>query len=309
MNSKIISNPEWGLEAYRLCDVFSKRLLQNAIYHYTSMQNLPSILGKNGLTLWFTDHRYLNDKLEGKYHLSVIRSVAERLLENKAISKETHNFIASFAPQNVYTINIEENCLGTQACDTYICCFSLSSDSLPMWNYYSKGCYNEGCNLELYTVDTLQQQLQRRYGIQCKMISVIYSRTEQERIVQKALEFMETAPTQQDRDNFFMHFVSQTSFGFKQPACSHEEEVRLILHRPVNSTRTDQYYLERKFRWSHGMFIPYVEVTIPQLVKLRTLTLGPLANTDRTEESAKMLLSDLGYGKTKISNSSIQMRF
>ena len=85
MNSKVVSNPEWGLEAYRLCDVFSERLLQNAIYHYTSMQNLPSILDKNGLNLWFTDHRYLNDKLEGKYHLSVIRSVAERLLENNSV--------------------------------------------------------------------------------------------------------------------------------------------------------------------------------------------------------------------------------
>ena len=33
--------------------------------------------------------------------------------------------------------------------DAYLCCFSLDSDSLPMWNYYVKGNVYQGYNLEI----------------------------------------------------------------------------------------------------------------------------------------------------------------
>ena len=34
---------------------------------------------------------------------------------------------------------------GTQ---TFVCCFSLDEDSLPMWNYYTKEINNQGYNIE-----------------------------------------------------------------------------------------------------------------------------------------------------------------
>lgn len=104
---------------------FHKNAKKKQIFHYTSIGGLEGILGYKKLR--FTNIKYMNDKDEiiaGLDSLAKICNVSE---------EEREQMRSAF-------INY-----GMQ---TFVCCFSLEEDSLPLWNYYTKEINNQGYNIE-----------------------------------------------------------------------------------------------------------------------------------------------------------------
>lgn len=104
---------------------FQKYQRAKKIFHYTSIGGLEGIL--SNYKLWFTNIKYLNDKDEIIAGLDSI-SKAFNISDN---DRETI--------RDVY-INYDRQ--------TFVCCFSLDGDSLPLWNYYTKEVNNQGYNIE-----------------------------------------------------------------------------------------------------------------------------------------------------------------
>ena len=104
---------------------FKRNTKPKQIYHYTSIGGLEGILTYKKLR--FTNIKYMNDKDEIVAGLDSIAKACN------ASDEERENLLSAF-------INHE-----TQ---TFVCCFSLEEDSLPMWNYYTKEINNQGFNIE-----------------------------------------------------------------------------------------------------------------------------------------------------------------
>lgn len=105
--------------------IFGKGVRAKSIYHYTSISGLQGILQSK--TLRFTNIKYMNDKDE-------ITAGLESIAQACNVSEEEREKLLSAFISH-----------GTQ---TFVCCFSLEEDSLPMWNYYTKEINNQGYNIE-----------------------------------------------------------------------------------------------------------------------------------------------------------------
>lgn len=123
-----IKLPKTQIDYARLQEVkalFVKGSRAKAIYHYTSIGGLQGILSSK--TLRFTNIKYMNDKDE------IIAGLDSMAKACSASEEERDNLRSAFISH------------GTQ---TFVCCFSLEEDSLPMWNYYTKEINNQGYNIE-----------------------------------------------------------------------------------------------------------------------------------------------------------------
>lgn len=105
---------------------FPKKIKEKSIFHYTSIGGLEGILGQKKLR--FTNIKYMNDKDEIIAGIDSLAKLYDASEENR---------------QEMYSTVFD---CGTQ---TFVCCFSLEEDSLPMWNYYTKEVNNQGYNIEL----------------------------------------------------------------------------------------------------------------------------------------------------------------
>lgn len=101
----------------------------HSIYHYTHVEGLKNILKNENL--WFTHIHYLNDREEVNVGANHYIQCNKEILEAE---REINPNIPSFS---VDTSNLH----------TYVCCFSLEKDALPMWNYYTKDASNKGYNI------------------------------------------------------------------------------------------------------------------------------------------------------------------
>lgn len=120
--------PETKIDYARLQQaksIFGKGSRPKSIYHYTSISGLQGILQSK--TLRFTNIKYMNDKDE---ITAGLESVAQAC---KVSEEDREKLLSAFTSH------------GTQ---TFVCCFSLDEDSLPMWNYYTKEINNQGYNIE-----------------------------------------------------------------------------------------------------------------------------------------------------------------
>ena len=105
--------------------LFAKGSRAKSVYHYTSIGGLQGILSSK--TLRFTNIKYMNDKDE------IVAGLDSMATALNVDENEREAMLSSFISH------------GTQ---TFVCCFSLDADSLPMWNYYTKEINNQGYNIE-----------------------------------------------------------------------------------------------------------------------------------------------------------------
>lgn len=105
--------------------LFHKGANDRRIFHYTSVGGLQGILEHK--TLRFTNIHYMNDKDE------IFAGLDSMAKELGASNEEKKKFHSAFLSQEK---------------QTFVCCFSIEEDSLPMWNYYTKEINNQGYNIE-----------------------------------------------------------------------------------------------------------------------------------------------------------------
>lgn len=124
------------------------------IYHYTSAEALMSIIQENGIHLRFSQYDCLNDANEGGEAVRIQKEICEELIKENTegqvleliekIAEVTPRYNALIAPKHGKPgeVTIKDGKLSGEASITvynsetipYICCFSKSKDSLPMWN-------------------------------------------------------------------------------------------------------------------------------------------------------------------------------
>ncbi len=301
------NNSEYKLLEFCL-DATIKPTITYDFYHYTSPEGLEGILDKNNL--WFTRYDCLNDYTEREYIFEVFTSVCERLKNNGQISSDFYNEIVKLKADNEEILSFPNDRHDYKSfnCDYYICCFSKNQDSLPMWNYYTKGNRFEGYNIKfsMHLVDNYKQ----KYGnnIEIEAFSVIYDSEEQEQKIEEAIlilfNLLEENVDMLDIKSCLLHFLKKHSFLFKKECFKHEEEVRIVITLPKGGNE----YIPIHYRIVKGNFVPYIELEFEKDF-VYGITIGPLINMEITKNILSEYLAQNNYVVTDIKMSDIPIRY
>ena len=268
------------------------------LYHYTSPSGLSSILFNNpkNMVLWASRYDVQNDASEGEIALELYKKVCEEVCEEiEAHIRKSVGF-DNISPTR--TIPMQPKINGQYKktrpeCESYICCFSKCSDSLPMWNYYSKGNNYEGYNIGL-NVDSFNHSLKTCYEdleVSTSIYPVIYDEKEQEDLIRKFIQ--EILHEYDSKYNDAIRYVVSNQLMmwkllFKNKCFEHEKEVRAIIN-VAKTTTTRPSPVNIKYR-SNGIYlIPYIEMELDKNC-LKTLTFGPqLWNEEQCQHQIKIV--------------------
>lgn len=206
-------------------------------YHYTTVAGCLGII--NSRSIWMTDYRFLNDKLELRQGLKSFLS--------QIPSGQRKSFERAFQWHDMWN---------------HHCVFSLSRspEILSQWRAYA----SDGNGMAL----GLTSKFLEHAGL-----SLVECRYEDHdayaaELIPKHQDFVESVHNASElhrAENSFMDWVRTNSFGFykliadlialKNPAFSEEKELRAIWSRPMGDTSI-------KMRESRNLIIPYVEAKI-----------------------------------------------
>lgn len=113
--------------------------MQKTIYHYTSGDALKSIVENK--KLWFSDIRCMNDYGEQQLFLKAVLKKVTIEPFKEMFKPEIYEQYEDFMWRRLELAMNQTRC--------FVLSCSNNCDSLPMWNYYSKGCLSGGYNLGL----------------------------------------------------------------------------------------------------------------------------------------------------------------
>lgn len=264
------------------------------IYHYTSLSGLKSII-KHG-ELRFTDQNYMNDSHERRYVLELCLNRTEEIIGMCGLKDEFRKQLEERLKEKRWPENIN-------GFNTHICCFSTDGDSLPMWNYYTKGDSIKGYNLE-FDVEKLTTKLEIKCspkglnGQQGKEHSplhhgrVIYEESCQIAILKKMTsdfiglyEKYKSAKKVEKIDicdtiRFMIDRIQEAGVFFKNPCFSHEKEYRIEVSPYWDGTNG---YISIgnivEFFEKDGYVIPYIDFCFDKS-SLKGITVSPTVEID-----------------------------
>lgn len=285
------------------------------IYHYTSLTSLTNIIENQ--SLYFTNLFYLNDKLELKYGIELIKKVlADTKTENDSILNLVEDHIQS-------RINS----------DRFVFCFSLKGDLLSQWRAYA----NNGCGV---SIGFKNHQLKNCLGVRIQQTHIDYDEEFQfgkfKEIIQQLIEFFESYKEIFDYDQLkydeqvaiaIIEFCEALIDSLKHPAFLEEKEyrfthvynkkqekIKIKLRLKENSlipfieipTKAKQYYKEKaNGKWDDAGADPtFVIDKLP----IQKIILGPCLEEKTVIPSLKLLLSKNGYNDVEIIKSNIPYR-
>lgn len=289
------------------------------IYHYTSPNGLLGILQKEKPILWFSRFDSLNDTSEGTYIVDVYKNVCEKLYEKQEIDKPFYVAIKDIQPdvKEVFSYKSEFNANETkgkcQEFESYICSFSKTRDSLPMWNYYSKNNRYEGYNIGFSFNNTQDTGVQSSFekGYFFSLLCVIYNNEKQEEIIRE--EILRFYKEIEDFENEIQSiktavavFLKDLSLIFKKPFFAHEKEIRAVIRLPKEEHKD----FPVKYRNMNGYIVPYIEVAFEK-EDVCGITIAPLHNDVLAKNNLEKMMVYFGYNLTlkDIKNSEIPIRY
>lgn len=296
------------------------------LFHYTSPEGLIGILAHNHISLRFSRCDCMNDKTEGSLVYELFDEVMCELRKDDLVSDQFERvvlkveqlnrglFSCCTSKSNDLLMTKELNNVKWHFLEysTYLCCFSEDQDSLPMWNYYTKGVNSRG-----YAIGFSKSQLSRTQGIfdlfEMSIRKIIYSRTEQVDLVRKLVIGAQNALA--DLEEYFTvnlvnSLLSEWRFLFKHECFSHEKEVRAILRIPIKQPEDADgaHKFEVNFRDNFGYVVPYVELDFPKN-SLKSICMGPQLDYASARTGVNALLVNRNYQGVKIIESEIPTRF
>lgn len=209
----------------------------NIYYHYTSVAGCLGII--NSRSIWLTDYRFLNDKLELRQGL------------NSFLSQIREKHRPSF-----------ERAFRWHDLQNHHCVFSLSRspEILSQWRAYA----TDGAGMALGLNETFFNYA----GLSLVECSYEGHESYATALVEKHSDFIDlvySASEEHPAENSFMDWIRENSVGFykltedlialKNPAFSEEKELRVIWSRPMGNESI-------KMREARNLIIPYVEAKI-----------------------------------------------
>ncbi|EOQ98272.1 PF11185 family protein [Leptospira wolbachii serovar Codice str. CDC] len=257
------------------------------IYHYTDINGVKGILESR--RIWASDVRYLNDPSETTYFHNLIK---EKIENSKltGILEELLNTTRKFIEQH------------HSEAPRFVTSFCIEKDLLSQWRYYSKESI--GYMIAFDTMSLLK-------GIKNPLFfyTVIYNRKDQDTLINKLIESAEEILnsnniTKEFLDDFKMSFIVallMTMLIIKHPDYSEEKEARITYTKLYDRNME----LDTKFRINQGMFVPYIEVPIPD-VKIKGIYIERSILGEKAAESLLLYLKEnkldipVTLGKTPI---------
>ena len=280
------------------------------IFHYTSPEGILGIL--NSKSLFATDLNYLNDKSEGIYGLSLLQKELNSLLNGKDLLE----------PYILHEIKeAREDIKNNYLFHTYTISFSMNSDLLGMWNYYTKGNsirgYNIGFNVGkllknihiiVFNENDEKVDLVSKEYLHPVHGKVIYSYNRQIDILKNIIdeltqfydEFIENDYKMQTLAYFIVRKVLFVSVFFKDECFRQEQEYRIAFNATMIAGKEFQQKgvpYKELFRVSNGNIVPYQKCEFaPEAVS--SITCSPT-----------LQLQEDRHVQNKINQSKIPVRF
>lgn len=280
------------------------------IYHYTSASGLRGILSSG--ILYFTDSQFLNDRSERKnfYQLLADRLKGwapdlKEVLENRYFSKQSPVLrslsMAEPADQN--------------ASRYFVLSCSQEKDSLPMWNYYTRGTRAAGYNIH-FSLRALVEQLQehpviQRINCQPRILCgrVIYQDKEKEQglegLLQEISEKWRAEKDEQHRKQLLLQAdlaFEKMSLFYKDQAFAHEKEIRVVIpsdNRRIHSLSEDGSKSPYRFREVRGAQVPYLALDVLEKGRAITgVTAGPALDEEMAVKGVEYMLYCYGFPQT-----------
>lgn len=294
-----------------LLDEFNENLSMNAmpnnqmfsgtIFHYTSLENIASILfnDDNTVILWASRFDCLNDVSEGEIIGRIYQSACKNLLDKNLITNHTYNLFSTITPSCNESFLVPNNTTGKGKHerlehDIYIVSFSKSYDSLSMWNYYSKGKIYEGINIG-FSSDKLKDSILKHLPegkAKCEICSVVYGQDEQEKMIEDfLLEINENIAYAKDESSIRATIslkIASWKMLFKDSHFKHEEEIRVILKIPKKYKNE----FNIKYRNYAGLIIPYIPIKANNLT-VSQVTIGPIIGDEIHKQLQKNILHEM----------------
>ena len=257
------------------------------IYHYTSAAGLLGILTNS--KLWFTRWDSLNDTSENLIVHDCINEALDKYTQEPQFVKyirEINNNQRKFKKE------------GYIDSDLYLASFSANSDSLTMWNCYSKDTRGDG-----YCIGFDNPKLFQDYPV---IISkVIYDKDEQMTVVYDVLErlhqiydcFIKNKDTSPDTYKVvaksFEFVFEEISIFFKHSAFKDEKEVRASIRKrdEVETLKS----IVPQIRENGAMLIPYLEMPFDKAL-VKSVTISPTLADRPVRPGLLALKSKLGMG-------------
>lgn len=280
------------------------------LFHYTSLDNLVSILGGErnveGAELWASDLEFMNDPSELIY---ACRSVRHRILEDEMCnrdedtssdsSREFQNnspvlqlldsFESRLSSDGVYRPMLESRLFSVSFC--------RDSDLLSMWRGYGRS----GGAAIGFDIESLIQSACERDLI-CERVEMSYGDGKVSDLIAEIQDVARSSGFHGDpaihEDTYLRAFPLLASC--KDSGYSEEEETRLV-YRSDSCVR-----LQPSLRATTRGLVPYINVPVPE-TSIKTIVLGPSSHADRDIAAiSRSLQTPRGYwGDIKITQSTI----
>lgn len=232
-------------------------------YHYTSGQGLFNIL--NSQELQCSNLRFMNDPSEEFYFDNLLQELFDS--DGGELESIYHT---------LYNKSYDKVVLNPT--DKFIASFSKNSDSLSMWNYYSKG---NGYNLEVDLQGIIVKN--RTKNLSIRLIKLDYNKSNHDQFLKDLiLEHKEKAKiysnltdesasgNTMNREGYILNQMQNIAeefndeldklkIQFKHPAYAREDEVRLIISESPGLKEGQKV----EFKPSpSGVFISYISLDI-----------------------------------------------
>jgi hypothetical protein len=208
--------------------------------------------------------------------------------------------------------------------EKFIASFSKNGDSLPMWNYYSKG---NGYNFEIDLQDLINRNISENLSI--RLIELNYDKQNHLKLLKESFirfneeakfysakmqEFSESS-TENHRNNIlgeifgieesFNDELDKLKISFKHPAYAREEEVRLIISESPGPEEGEKV----NFKISNsGVFISYIALQMDLCKCISSITTHPLNSNLYKLGVEEFLKSDYKFKNIQVKESEIPFR-
>lgn len=280
-----------------------------SVYHYMTINTLMEILSNKKLR--FSNRLYLNDYSEGKYVLDLcINQIDEIWSNTQKYQKE--KFLKE--------LRILSEHINNKAFHIYQASFSLSDDSLTMWNYYAKG---DGANMK-FSLYALEESYKERFldDVQWPVgflhAPVIYDMTQQIEILNKLLADFATSDSNFNEWYMFVAWaVLYVGTFFKHESFQDEREYRIAYSLffaqeqclTLRSNEEGKPYFVNVYQ-RENMLVPYIDIDF-DIKAIEGITLSPRLETENISDGLQIALRQNGFdiNKIHISKSKIPVRF
>lgn len=286
------------------------------VYHYTSPTGFNGIITNH--TLRFTDRNYLNDYSEGRYVLDLcLHSRFETILP-----KEYRTFYKGTCKKLYDNLSIKKR-------HVYQCSFSLDSDNLSLWNYYTKDEGIKGYNIGFQTNELGEKVITNRElspGRRVKIFGskVIYSVNLQKKIIKSIVKDFSNIIYENKTNKTFCFLaiellvekILHVGSFFKNDCFKMEKEFRLVMFLVSiwnEETKSIEFLcLDRGAATyeKNGLLIPYVDIEFKREA-LKEIVISPTLSFEEVSGNIRNALKLHAFNENKITitKSNIPVRY